>query len=70
MIVAKDPHQDWSLLNAVCWTEKTDNSCLSSSDHFEKNALREIYMYSFKGRWQCDNPLGSDGCEVSTYTWN
>lgn len=50
MIAAKDPHQDWSLLNAVCWTEKTENSCLSSSDHFEKNALREIYMYSFKGR--------------------
>lgn len=53
MIVAKGPHQDWSLLNAVCWTEKREASCLWSSEliHFEKDALREVHMYSFKGRY-------------------
>lgn len=53
MIVAKDPHQDWSLLNAVCWTEKRENSCLCSLYliHFEKDALTGVHIYSFKGRY-------------------
>lgn len=52
MIMAKDPHLHWSLLAAVCWTERGENACLWSSDliHFEKDALGEVHMYSFKGR--------------------
>lgn len=57
----------------LCVRQRKENSCQCSSELilFEKDALREVNVYSFKGRYAVWQPLGFLWMwSISSYTWN